>query len=324
MKFEDKFFIYDVPKKFSIKQFLKSTYHFFKSFLYFFLICFNKTTFVKKDNIFSIVSIFKNEAPYLKEWIEYHKIVGVDHFYLYNNNSEDGFNAVLEPYVKQGIVTLLDWTKNQAQMECYHDAIMRFRGESNWLAFIDIDEFIVPNSTSDIKDFLNNFKNKPSVLAYWKYFGASGKIHRDINRLVCEDFTVAWNKYADIGKCFYNTAFDFDENFKGNNCLHHFFWASWKGIHLPPVNVFGKVVLNNKHKVPKGTDPLNFPLQINHYFTKSYDEYKVKKTRGDVYYKLNPHDDKYFFYHNGLATCTDHHIFKYLVQLKLAMGISDR
>ena len=44
----------------------------------------------KKYNL-SICAIFKNEAKYLKEWIEYHRIFGVDHFYLYNIGSRDSF-----------------------------------------------------------------------------------------------------------------------------------------------------------------------------------------------------------------------------------------
>ena len=37
-----------------------------------------------KKHQLSICAIFKNEAKFLKEWIEYHRLVGVDHFYLYD------------------------------------------------------------------------------------------------------------------------------------------------------------------------------------------------------------------------------------------------
>lgn len=45
----------------------------------------------------SLCLIFKNEAPFLKEWLDYHLTIGVDHFYLYNNNSDDDFKRVLRP-----------------------------------------------------------------------------------------------------------------------------------------------------------------------------------------------------------------------------------
>ena len=53
-----------------------------------------------------IVTMFRNEANYLKEWIEYHRLVGVDHFYLYNLGSTDRYLNVLRPYIKEKIVTL--------------------------------------------------------------------------------------------------------------------------------------------------------------------------------------------------------------------------
>lgn len=34
----------------------------------------------------AIATIFKNNAPFLKEWIEYHRMQGVKHFYLYNRS----------------------------------------------------------------------------------------------------------------------------------------------------------------------------------------------------------------------------------------------
>ena len=36
---------------------------------------------------YETVSIMKNEAPYIKEWINYYLSIGVDHFYIYNNDS---------------------------------------------------------------------------------------------------------------------------------------------------------------------------------------------------------------------------------------------
>ena len=56
-----------------------------------------------------VCAIFKNETPYLKEWIEFHRIVGVEKFILYQNNSVDDYRYVLDPYVAEGIVELIDW-----------------------------------------------------------------------------------------------------------------------------------------------------------------------------------------------------------------------
>ncbi len=52
---------------------------------------------------------FKNAARFLPEWIEFHQIVGFEHFYLYNNNSTDDYLSALRPYRDEGSVTLYEW-----------------------------------------------------------------------------------------------------------------------------------------------------------------------------------------------------------------------
>ena len=50
-----------------------------------------------KKYFLGVAAIIKNEKPYLKEWLEYHRLQGVEHFYLCDNGSTDGTAAYLEP-----------------------------------------------------------------------------------------------------------------------------------------------------------------------------------------------------------------------------------
>lgn len=314
---ENKYFIYDYPRVKNIKYFLK--YIFVKIQNSFYRCCFSlikKSNKPKSYNV-SLCAIFKNEAPYLREWIEYHMIVGVDHFYLYNNNSNDDYMSVLKPYIEKNKVTLIDFPYQHAQMKAYGDCILKFKSKSKWLGFLDIDEFVVPVKDNNIYTFLKRFANRPAVKIYWKVFGTSGKVSRDINRLVTDDFTIAWPKYDEVGKCFYNTSFETDLSSKKMKGLHHNFWGKWYGIELPPVNCFDKI----SQKGFDFVDSNEFPIQINHYFTKSYEEYfKQKAARGDVYFKKNHYVLPSFFYrHEMLCTKQDNKIYKYLIKLKLRM-----
>lgn len=313
---ESNYFINDDKRENGIVWRLKDIFWGMKSLLYAACYKFIEVQTLEKKYDVSICAIFKNEAPYLKEWIEFNNIVGIDHFYMYNNNSEDDFEAVLEPYIKRGLVTLIDWPHNQKQMECYQTCINDYASETKWLGFIDIDEFIVPKSTDSIYEFLQPFEKKAgAVNIYWRLFGTSGKIKRNQSGLVCEDFTVCWTKYCDIGKCFYNTAFGFDSNTKYAKQLHHKFWANYKGKNIPPVNIFNHICVGNRNIADNG----DFPIQINHYFTKSYEEYAMKRSKGDVYFKNNPHDEEYFYEHEMKCTSVDYSAYKYLIKLKLRM-----
>ena len=83
----------------------------------------------------SVCGIFKDEGPFLKEWIEFNKMVGVEHFYLYNNNSSDNFLNVLAPYIESGLVTYIDFPYNQAQI-----AVMTYFKSTKFLGLIDLVE----------------------------------------------------------------------------------------------------------------------------------------------------------------------------------------
>ncbi len=50
-----------------------------------------------------LVAIFRGEDSYLVEWIEFHRMMGVDHFILYDNGLEKSSQILLKPYIDKGI-----------------------------------------------------------------------------------------------------------------------------------------------------------------------------------------------------------------------------
>lgn len=314
MIYQNEYFIFDQPYKDDVKYRIDGIKNWCKSIVFRSRMRnindeANKT---KKKYDVSICAIFKNEAPYLKEWIEFNHLIGIDHFYLYDNNSDDDYMRILKPYVERGLVTLNMWPRNHEQINCYLDCIDLYKNETKWMGFIDIDEFIVPKSTDNIYDFLQQFENRGAVKIYWRMFGTSGKIRRNSKGLVTEDFYVCWPRYSDEGKCFYNTSFSHNRHIKHINIMHHNFWTLWKNQEIPPVNIFGEFCFD-KRNIAYEKD---FPIQINHYFTKSYEEYLIKSSKGDVYFKKNPHDEDYFYYHEMKCTSSDYSAYRFLIKLK--------
>lgn len=314
MRTESKYLIFDNPIKPGMKYFLRKSLGLVQVLFCKFALCFVRPK-VQKNAKYNIVicAIFKNEAPYLKEWIEYHKIIGVEHFYLYNNNSSDNYEEILRPYVESGEIDLIDWPQAQGQIPAYRHCMETYRKTAKWIGFIDLDEYVVPRKDVKLGDFLQNFKRVPSVAIYWKMFGTSGRLNRELSGLVTEDFVVCWKKHVDIGKCFYNTAYRPDME---TSMVHHRFISRDGLIRIPPVNIFGHFLSYGRNVV----DSNDFPIQINHYFTKSYWEYITKTKKGDVFFKVNPHDEEYFYRHESPCMDTDYSAYRYLIPLKLNMG----
>lgn len=262
----------------------------------------------------AVCAIFKDEGIYLREWLEYHLLAGVNHFYLYNNFSTDNYKEILASYIDDGIVTLTEFPVKQGQILAYKDCIEKYRNETEWLGFIDIDEFIVPLVHDTIYDFLKNFKKFPSVMLSWKTFGTAGKIDRDNNNLVTEDFIICQPDYY-MGKSFYNTKYSYNPNSKYNGIsMHHFFYGSILGIDIPPVNANKKFYFTtNKEKLDKS---VNLPIQLNHYYCKSFNEYSMKVNRGDVLHKMSNYGLERLIDIDKKCTCTDVTAYKYLFRLK--------
>lgn len=136
-----------------------------------------------KYNI-SVCMIFRNEAPYLKEWIEFHRLMGVEHFYLYNNLSEDNYKEILQPYVNHGIVELIEWNQeannvsewDSIQVAAYNDGFERAKKKSKWLAILDSDEFLFPTIENNLSKFLKKYEKQKGfggLLVNWVCFGTS-------------------------------------------------------------------------------------------------------------------------------------------------------
>lgn len=130
----------------------------------------------------SIISIFRNEDRFLKEWIDFHRVVGVDHFYLFNNGSHDEYLAVLQPYIDKGIVELYDWPKQShgiqqewidIQCAAFRQAIDQSKGQSKWVATIDTDEFLFPTQQDNLVEFLEDYDDCSSLVINWQNFGTS-------------------------------------------------------------------------------------------------------------------------------------------------------
>ena len=123
---ETRYFINDNPRGVGVKQLSKDISWNLMSLIYkVYLTAISPKIVDKKYNV-SICAVFKNEAMYLREWIEFNHLVGVEHFYLYNNNSDDDYVSVLKPYVKNGMVTLLDCHTIKSKWNAMKSALKNF------------------------------------------------------------------------------------------------------------------------------------------------------------------------------------------------------
>jgi len=145
-----------------------------------------------RQGYLSVVLIAKNEASYLVEWLEFHRIAGVEHVYIYDNGSDDETVAILQSYIRAGFVSYVPWANFDQnavpQRQAYAHALCNFGPRWRWMAFIDVDEFLFPLKSDSLRTALREYEDLPAVAVHWHMFGSSGHKRRP-SGLVIENYT---------------------------------------------------------------------------------------------------------------------------------------
>ncbi|MBE8951325.1 MAG: glycosyltransferase family 92 protein [Quinella sp. 3Q1] len=236
----------------------------------------------------AVVSILKNEGPYLKEWLDYHLMADVDHFYLYDNESPDNQAEVVKPYVDAGLVDYISAPGKHMQMKAYNDAANRFKFQSRYMAFIDGDEFIFPKSNRSVvevvDEILPNYPDAAGLAVNLHNFGSNGEETADYSRGVLERFTRrAPSDWAPNGMGNAHVSTIANPRMINYLTIPHFAFY-FEGVHA--INENGGIVpsaFNNPVTDKK--------IVMNHYSVKSREEYAKKVNRGaadhNTYYMEN-------------------------------------
>jgi hypothetical protein len=124
--------------------------------------------------VLAICAIFKDEAAYIREWVEFHQLMGVERFYLYNNNSSDRYLDALQTHIESGSVILHEWPQQHAQLQVYEHCLKTHGSETDWLAFIDVDEFLFSPKATLLPDVLADYAEYPAIGVNWVMFGSGG------------------------------------------------------------------------------------------------------------------------------------------------------
>jgi hypothetical protein len=231
----------------------------------------------------AVCAIFKDEARYLLEWIAFHKMIGVDLFVLYDNGSTDGGPELIRRSSFARNVTLIEWPDRPGQISAYQHFHATYAKDFTWVAFIDLDEFIMPVSGSSIRDILIRKVYEPyaDILLNWSIFGPSGHDRRP-DGLVIENFTWRFPEDAEANR--HVKSLVLTKDLIGIAGTPHIFDCA-----RPTCNARGEAVMSYAMQPVACHDV----MVINHYFTKSVEEWEFKRQRGRGD-SLDPYGDRIF------------------------------
>ena len=139
-----------------------------------------------------ICSIQRNRAPWIREWVLFHYLLGVRYFYIGVHKTQDDSVGILETlsnHINIKIFKVTDTTCNAPQQDFYQYTLDRFQHEVDWMAVIDGDEFLFPLKVDTLQAALQKFKHKnfSCLGVYWRCFGSSGHT-KEPKGLILENF----------------------------------------------------------------------------------------------------------------------------------------
>ena len=231
----------------------------------------------------SLCCIIKNEK-YLEQFIVYYHVLGIEHFYIYDNDSSPKISDRLNNNYFKNLCTIIPFSGKMKQIPAYNDCINRTKNETKWLVIVDGDEYIYPKEDFSLRDFLNKYENYNAIGVIWVMFGSSFH-EKSQDGILIDKFRYHENKQGIHIKTICKPKFTID----------------MKDPHSVNLIDFSKYINLNKNII-----------QINHYHLKSREDLHRKR-------KLGPTPDRLDNFKGP-----DDAVFHQLYNDKIDNGICDK
>ena len=220
----------------------------------------------------AIASIQRNRNPYIVEWLAFHLCVGFNKFYIYAHQCDDGMKETLAKLAPYYPIVWQEIDCDFAQKHAYAHAIDNYLiPQSDWMAFIDGDEFLFPVQHNNMAEALANYTDKPlsALGVYWMCYGSSGHL-TEPSGLLLENFT----RHAEVD-CIPNRYVKSIVRGGGR----HVNRISEVHVFETTMGTFDEQMRPIVDSDDASREPSHKVFRINHYLTQSYDSFRYIKSQ---------------------------------------------
>ncbi|MCM3906007.1 MAG: glycosyltransferase family 2 protein [Pyrinomonadaceae bacterium] len=238
-----------------------------------------------------VCAILKNEADYVEEWLAFHMLQGVGRFILYDNNSSDDTCRRATSFAKHVDLQIIHWPDSAHGFECtqllaYLDGARRLAGLADYVAFLDLDEFVFASDYRPLGQVLANFPADTAAIAVNQRLFGSAAQPSSTGDLVTSRFTRA-------------AAPDHPEGHWFKTIARPDRIVGFDSAHMVALNS-GAYVLSDARPLPRPQYPghssivAEGALRLHHYMLKSRQEFELKKLRWSGQDLRDRYTDAYF------------------------------
>ena len=239
-----------------------------------------------------VCAILKNEADYIEEWLAFHTLQGVDSIILYDNNSSDDTCQRARSFAEYVDLQIVHWPDSadgfdSTQLLAYFEGARRLVGLVDYVAFLDLDEFVFASDYRQLGQVLADFPTDTAAIAVnQRVFGSDAQAS-STGDLVTSRFTRAAAADHPEGHWFKTIA--------RPDCI-----AGFDSVHSVVLNSGAYVLSDGRPLPPRPEHPgqssivAEGALRLHHYILKSRQEFELKKLRWSGQDLRDRYTDSYF------------------------------
>jgi Glycosyl transferase family 2/Methyltransferase domain len=241
---------------------------------------------------FAIVAVARDENAYLAEWVKHHIDIGFDEILLYDNHSAIPLQTEIDkmaPLHRKRVKVEIEPISPNPQFMAYNRGLERLKGNADWIAYLDIDEFL--NIEKPLPELLDHHDGScGAVLVCWQFFSANGHVRYE-DKPVVERFTAPCENHDwCVGKA-----------------IARPYATLAAGVHYPVLhNIYHMTTMSGvvcHHAAVK--PPIYEGMWIAHYYTKSHEEWLWKLNRGSCDSRCLKKYNEFFFYNPDMLHLHD-------------------
>jgi len=222
--------------------------------------------------------LIAKDSKDLLEWVVHHKALGVDVFYVADNDSNPPMAGGIVDMLQSGVVQYLYLSSTYSDVKpdpqmFFYGKCMREKGHLHqWMGFFDEDEFIVTRGGSSVPQVLQRYEQYGGLTLNWRVFGSSGHLTRPTGGVL--------SNYHSCARHYHVKSFVQPSKTQSTRNPHVFNYLD--GFHA--VDTLGNVV-DSPDNLGNATDgmpskDLYSVMYLNHYILKSRAEFEEKVKRG--------------------------------------------
>ena len=238
---------------------------------------------MSKKNYLTLGAIVRNEAHYVREWLAHYRVVGFEKFVIVLHRCSDDTERQIRSLPFAADITIEHCGTSAPQVGCYNKLCNDYKSKTEWMAFLDADEFLFCPDGRNVCEFLDEFKKYGALIVHNFEFGSSGHVVRPSGPAISSFVHRAPNNYW------------MHDNFKSIVRLSEF--ERYVSPHL--AHVKGGVVRED-HRIlsyddihyacglKKGIPSISRFIRYNHYYVRSMEDFVARCYRGDASQSVVP------------------------------------